>query len=152
MNVKPRKLRVRIKDLQPAEQLVGFGFRCWLAGYQNGDITCWGAGWNRFAKQLGNAKAKPVVDDLAYWVQTICKCANRKMDCAPLDCVGFYQDECTAISLIAASQHNTCPALQACASTLLGADDIDEVLESSESFAYTLEQADVRLAGVLETN
>ena len=28
-----------------AEWLVGVGFRCWLAGYDTGDIACWETGF-----------------------------------------------------------------------------------------------------------
>ena len=31
-----------------AEWLVGVGFRCWLAGYDTGDIACWENGWNEY--------------------------------------------------------------------------------------------------------
>ncbi len=89
MQGNPRNLRVRINELNSAEQLVGFGFRCWLAGYQNGDISCWGTGWDHYSKTLGVAKAKPIVNELAFWVQTVCSCSKRKIDCAPIDCQCF---------------------------------------------------------------
>lgn len=141
-------LRLRYDELSHAEYLVGFGFRCWFSGYQNNDISCWGAGWRRFSEDLGVAKAKPVITDLAFWVQNVKNAAHRTIDCAPIDCKAFCQDECMAISLIAASQHQACPALQACARALLGTDDsqdIDDVLHATEQFAYTLEYADIHL-------
>ncbi|MEM7619832.1 MAG: hypothetical protein AAF228_05125 [Pseudomonadota bacterium] len=142
-----RKLRVHYDQLSSAEYLIGFGFRCWLAGYQNNDISYWGKGWSRFSDELGSAKAKPIVTDLSFWVQQIKCCARRKIDCAPIDCKAFCQDECTAVSLIAASQHKACPALQACANALLGTDETEDVLNAAERFASTLRRADIYLDG-----
>ena len=151
--VDPRNLRVRMDALGSAEQLVGFGFRCWLAGYQNNDISCWSAGWDRFSNELGVTQAKPIVNELAFWVQKVSECSNRKINCAPIDCKAFCQDECTAISLVAASQHKTCPALQACACALLGTDEnIECVLDTTESFSYTLKMANVRLKDSINVN
>lgn len=146
------KLRVSIDQLSTAEQLVGFGFRCWLAGYQNNDISCWGAGWNKFSSQLGPATAKSVITDLSLWVQTVKSYAKRQIDCAPIDCKAFCQDECVAISLIAASQHKACPALQACAFALIGTDEVQEVVDTSDSFAHTLKQADIMLERTVVIN
>lgn len=146
------KLRVHAHKLSPAEQLVGFGFRCWLTGYQTNDISCWGKGWDKYSTELGAAKAKPVVTELAYWVQTVKRCSQRTIDCAPIDCKAFCQDECTAISLIAASQHQSCPALQACACALLGTDDVEDILNAADSFAHALHYADVKLEGTVVTN
>ena len=39
-----------------AEWLVGVGFRCWLAGYDTGDIACWENGWNEYNRLLGTER------------------------------------------------------------------------------------------------
>ena len=65
------------------------------------------------------------------------------------DCDGFCRDECVAIAMIAACQHNACPAMRACAFALLGCSMIDEVVQGAESFAETMRGADqVLLAGL----
>ncbi|MBC8013601.1 MAG: hypothetical protein H7X74_05925, partial [Methyloceanibacter sp.] len=46
-----------------AEWLVGVGFRCWLAGYDTGDIACWENGWNEYARALGTERAKRAVTE-----------------------------------------------------------------------------------------
>ncbi len=45
--------RFSIAPRSGAEWLVGVGFRCWLAGYDTGDIACWENGWNAYAQALG---------------------------------------------------------------------------------------------------
>ena len=59
-----------------------------------------------------------------------------------VDCDGFCRDECVAIAMIAACQHNACPAMRACAFSLLGCSMIDEVVQGAESFAATMRGAD----------
>ncbi len=104
-----------VPPLSGAEWLVGVGFRCWLAGYDTGDITCWENGWNAYSRALGTERAKRAVTELACWVRAVRASASRKIEYYPVGCPGFCADECMAISLIAASQHHRCPAMRACA-------------------------------------
>jgi len=62
-----------------AEWLVGVGFRCWLAGYDTGDIACWENGWNEYARALGTERAKRAVTELACWVRAVRATASRKI-------------------------------------------------------------------------
>jgi hypothetical protein len=50
-----------------------------------------------------------------------------------------------AMSLIAASQHHRCPAMQACAFALTGSDTVDPVIDAASAFADALNEADYRL-------
>lgn len=43
-----------------------------------------------------------------------------------------------AISMIAASQHSVCPAMRACAFTLLGTSEIDGVVDAAANFGDIL--------------
>jgi hypothetical protein len=136
----------RVSQPSGAEWLVGMGFRCWLAGYETGDIACWENGWNQYARALGPERARRAVTELACWVRTVRASASRKIEYAPFGCPGFCADECLAISLIAASQHHRCPAMRACALALTGSDSVDPVLEAANAFADALDQADQRLS------
>jgi hypothetical protein len=138
--------RVHVLPRSGAEWLVGVGFRCWLAGYDTGDISCWETGWNQYARVLGNERAKRAVTELACWVRAVRSIAARKIEHCPLGCAGFCPDECMAISLIAASQHHRCPAMRACALALTGSDSIDPVIDTANAFADVLEEANQRLA------
>lgn len=131
--------------LNAAERMVGIGFRCWVAGCDTRDVDCWQTGWNYLEQQLGTSRAKPVAAELTSWVRIICANTCRKLEYYPMGCAGFCRDECTAISLIAACQHNACPALKACAFVLIGADHLEPVIEASESFADVLLAMDVNL-------
>ena len=69
----------------------------------------------------------------------------RDIELLPPKCPSFCRDECLAVSLIAASQHDACPALQACAYALMGANEIEPVLKTARDFARTLESANIIL-------
>lgn len=141
-----RVLQKRIIPLSGAERLVGLGFRCWLAGYDTGNISCWENGWNEYARALGAERAKRAVTELACWVRAVRASAARKIEYCPVDCPGFCADECMAISLIAASQHHRCPAMRACALALIGSDLVDPVIDTANAFADALQDADQRLS------
>jgi len=125
-----------------AERLVGLGFRYWLTGFRTGDISCWERAWCAYANALGAATAKGAVTDLACWVRAINRHARRDLETAPVDCDRFCRDECIAIEMISACQHEACPAMRACAFALLGCSMIEEVVRGAENFAATMRGAD----------
>lgn len=131
--------------LRPAEKLVGLGFRCWLSGYQRGTIQSWETCWSYYRFELGSEAARKAVTDLAAWVNMVRVHSIREIELLPNKCPSFCRDECLAVSLIAASQHDACPALQACAYALMGANEIEPVLKTARDFARTLESANVIL-------
>lgn len=134
------------QTLSGAEWLVGVGFRCWLAGYDTGDIACWETGWNAYARVLGTERAKRAVTELACWVRAVRASASRKIEYYPYGCAGFCRDECMAISLIAASQHHRCPAMRACALALTGSSLVEPVIDAANAFADALQEADQLLS------
>jgi hypothetical protein len=138
--------RIYVPPCSGPEWLVGIGFRCWLAGYDNGDITRWEHGWNVYARVLGTERAKRAVTELACWVRAVRASASRKIEYRACDTNGFCPDECMAISLIAASQHHRCPAMRACALALIGSDLVEPVIDTANAFADVLEEADQRLS------
>lgn len=136
--------RLKAQSFNPArgpERLVGIGFRCWLAGYDTCDINCWETGWNYYARELGVTRAKAAVTELSCWVRLMRSSACRKIGYFPHGCKRFCQDECMAISMVAASQHSVCPAMRACAFALLGSSEIDGVVESAGEFGCILREA-----------
>jgi hypothetical protein len=138
--------RVHAMPRSGAEWLVGVGFRCWLAGYDTGDIACWENGWNAYSRVLGPERAKRAVTELACWVRAVRAAASRKIEYCPVGCAKFCADECMAISLIAASQHHRCPAMRACALALTGSDLVDPVIDTANAFADALQDADQLLS------
>jgi hypothetical protein len=129
-------------QLAAPERLVGLGFRYWLKGFRTGDISCWERAWCAYANALGAATAKGVVTDLSCWVRAINRHARRDLETSAVDCERFCRDECIAIEMISACQHEACPAMRACAFALLGCSMIEEVVQGAENFAATMRGAD----------
>lgn len=113
------------------------GFRCWLAGHRQGQLTCWEDAWNLYARELGPDAARAVIRDLSCWVRAVSGHAQREIRLCPAGCDRFAYDECLAVSMIAAAQHD-CPAIKACAYALLGAQPVEEVIVSASRFAACL--------------
>lgn len=125
-----------------AERLVGVGFRCWMTGLETGDIDCWQTAFNEFANCVGVDNAKTLVPGLSSWVQAVRGAAQRPIEIAPRGCNRFCRDECLAIAMVAACQHSACPALKACAFTLLGSSHVTDALGAAEEFAHGLRRVD----------
>jgi hypothetical protein len=132
--------------LSAPDRLVGIGFRCWIAGFQQGDIGAWELAWDAFSRAVGPRAAKPLMSDLACWVHAVQDTAERRIEINPAQCRRFCRDECLAISMIAAAQHSACPAIRACAVALLGSPRIDEAMQGAEEFAAQLREADQLLS------
>ena len=142
MSMRNRRRPLACASLQPPEQLVGLGFRGWIAGYHTGDIGCWERVWRIYSDALGDGDAGLAVGELSAWARAVMAAARRRVEVASGDGCRFCRDECLAISMVAASQANTCPAMRACAFALIESSLIDEVLHYTESFALTLRAAD----------
>lgn len=134
-----------LRDLTGPERFTGLGFRCWLAGHQNGQMTCWEDVWNLYARELGPEGARPAIRDLSCWVRAVSGHAKRPITICPAQCDRFAYDECLAVSMIAAAQHE-CPAIKACAYALVGAQPFDEVIASASRFAACLRENGVLLS------
>ncbi len=114
-----------MSSFEGPERLVGFGFRLWLNGFRTGDISNWEEAWSAYAGTIGATAARTAVGQLSCWVRAIDCYAQRKPVTSANDCLHFCQDECVAIAMIAACQHHACPAMRACAFTLLGCSMIE---------------------------
>jgi hypothetical protein len=120
------------------ERLVGFGFRRALKAIETGDQMPWEFAWQEFANATDPDRATQLVARLSVWARAVRRCSGRRIETLPSSCPGFCRDECLAISMIAASQHQVCPALRACAFALMGASEISPALEASDAFGAAL--------------
>lgn len=123
------------------ERLVGVGFRCWLTGFTTGEIGSWEEAWNTFSSTLGNDRAKTLLLDLSQFVRAVSASSERSIHVQAPGCSGFCRDECLAISMIAACQHNARDALRASTTALIGCDDIGDALNGAQTFAVGLRAA-----------
>jgi hypothetical protein len=117
------------------ERLVGVGFRCWLKGLSTGDIGCWEEAFNAFSAPLGPERARDLLIELSQFVRAVSATAERSIEVSETGACGFCRDECLAISIIAACQHDARSALQASASALIGSADIGDTISGAQTFA-----------------
>ena len=129
-----------------AEGLVGFGFRCWLAGYQSGDLGLWELAWCRYSSVLGPQDGRAALNDLSAFVRNVRCSAARPIKVCPAAAAGFCRDECMAISLVAACQNGVCPAARACAFALLGSSIVNDAVASAEVLATTINACGLQLS------
>ncbi len=122
----------------PPERLVALGFRHWFTGYRTGDVHSWERAFQIYDQALGCRNARLAVGGLSSWVKSVNAAARRKIDVSAPACSSFCRDECLAVTMIAACQHDACPALRACAFALVDSALIGEVESEAEGFAAVL--------------
>ena len=127
-------------------RLVGNGFRCWLAGYQTGDIAPWEIAMSDYETALGADRARLAIGDLGFWCRALWKCRARAIEVYPPPCRIFCRDECLAIGMIGALQYQRADLARQSAASLLGHDAApDAVIGMATLFASTLARIGVTL-------
>lgn len=142
--------RIRFSDesadllARPAEQLAIGGVRCWIAGYELGDIQCWETAWSDYSSELGPRVARGVMTELQHFVRALRDGAVRQISCLPHCCRKLCRDECMALSLLSASQHSDERTARVAAHYLsgLGAGQaLDSLCLAASGFAQALSGA-----------
>jgi hypothetical protein len=125
----------------PADVFVGKGFRDWVTGFRTGELVHWERAFSLAEQTVGLDAARDVCRDFSQWVRLLSERSCRDLQVLNPGSACFCRDECVAMALIAAHQHRACPALQACAMTLLQCEPGGEVSALSESLADRLKAA-----------
>jgi len=121
---------------------VGTGFRYWLTGLRTGELVHWERAFALAEDTIGLDAARGVCRDFSQWVRLLSERSRRDLHVLSPTSICFCRDECLAMALIAAHQHKACPALQACAMTLLDCKPDRELEALSVSLADGLSAAD----------
>jgi hypothetical protein len=142
-----RDCDLRFAPCLPApERLVGLGFRYWMLGRKTGDISSWERAWDLYSGVFGLCGARLAVGSLSCWVGAVNRWAQREIQVFPEGCGSFCRDECIAVSMIAACQHNTCPAMRSCAFALMESSTLDRVTLEAQVFADVLTGLEMHLS------
>jgi hypothetical protein len=128
--------------LPAPERIVGLGFRYWTHGCQSGDILSWHRAWELYCGQFGVFGGGEAVSKLSRWVNVLNQTTAREIEVFSGVSRGFSLDECIAVAMIAACQHNTCPAMRACAFALIESSGVERVVDEAQTFADTLMSLD----------
>jgi len=132
--------------LREPERMVGLGFRYWMQGGRQQERASRHRACQLYEGTFGKAGGSIAIGALANWVEALDRPGRRMLCIGPLSSTDFCSDECVAISMIAACQHEACPALRACAFALMEHAHIDEVVETASHFADALKGLDCVLA------
>lgn len=138
--------QTHLTALDGPERLVGLGFRYWMLGRKTGEIGHWERTWGLYSGLFGLCGARLAVGSLSGWVNSLGNASCRDIEVCPASCSDFGPDECLAVSMVAACQHNTCPAMRACAFALLETSMLDPVIADAQMFADTLSGLEQRLS------
>lgn len=125
----------------PPDIFVGRGFRFWLTGFRTGELAHWERAFTLAEETVGLTAARDVSRDFSQWVRLLSEHSRRDLHVLEAASHCFCRDECIAMALVAAHQHQACPALQACAMTLLCCDPRDELTALTGSLADRLAAA-----------
>lgn len=144
-SLSPRNACPLNADVAPdtAELIVGLGFRLWYRGCTTGQLVLWERAWQLYVGALGVPRAQLATNQLSCWVRSLSQSATRDLKLNSNNSATFCRDEQLAISMIAACQHNACPAMRACAFALIENSNLDTVVRHSENFAGTLSSVNV---------
>lgn len=132
--------------LPEAERVVALGFRYWMIGLGTGDIGAWERAWCLYSGLFGAAGARHAMGRLERWVDAVGASARRDVEVFPECCRSFCRDECIAVSLIAACQHDACAPARSSALVLLATPSIDDVVSQARAFAEAMAMLEYRLA------
>lgn len=136
----------------PADIFIGKGFRFWLTGLRTGELVHWERAFDLAEEKIGRDAARNICRDFSQWVRLLSERSRRDLRVLPPNSRCFCRDECVAMAVIAAHQHKACPAIQACAMTLLDCEPNSDVFALSESLADQLSAADQFLSSSTMTH
>jgi hypothetical protein len=125
-----------------AERLVISGYRNMMAAYELGDGACWEEIWRSFTQELGSRAARRTVGEIQYWVRTLRANSERPLAFFPNRSLQLCEDECIALSLVAAAQTGDCDAGCCAAGMLIGTEEgwrISDVWQASTHLATALQ-------------
>ena len=109
-----------------------------LRAARPGNVNCWERVWRLYSNVLAPSSAKVVLGCLSSFAKSVNAASRNGIKVSAMDACQFSRDECLAISMVAASQHHTCPAMRACAFALIESNMMDEVLHHADTYALTL--------------
>jgi hypothetical protein len=123
---------------RPPERLVLEGYRRWLAGFETGSVVPWEMTQTLYDELLGPAQGRHVVAELSHFVRTLRRCAACPLKSFPFNAHNVCRDECLALGLIAALQHDDEGAAQTCLSAIACPALSANVAEAAATYADAL--------------
>lgn len=126
---------------------VGYSFRCGILSAHTSEKRYKTFAWQTLAQLSCDLETIDILlSQLTDFILNLDKNCSRKIEVLPQGCPGLCRDECLAVSMIAASQQKSCPALKACGYALLETCSLEPSLNAAEKFGATLQKAGIFLS------
>lgn len=129
-----------------AERLAGHCFRRAMIGLEHGDPAGMVFVWQLLASAAGGERADGLAAGVGRFARAVSQSAARRIEVLPAGCPGLCRDECLAVSIIAACQHDQCPALKACVFALIASSHVEPVVAAARPLAEGLAAARLALS------
>jgi hypothetical protein len=141
----PRVSMTSMADWSSAKVSLLVAFRCWLCGYETGDVACWELAWQGVSRTVQLADAKRIVAELAQFTRVFRKTLACRFVYLPYCCSRVTADECLAIQLIACAQLGELTSAVELARKLSANDDHIDLVNAACDLGAVLKQAELLL-------
>jgi hypothetical protein len=89
-DVRPQVPTTSIAEWPDAEVFLLTAFRCWLAGYETGDIACWELAWQGVSRKRPLADAKRIIAELGQFTRVFRQTLTCRFVYLPYCCGRIY--------------------------------------------------------------
>ena len=134
-----------IADWPDADVFFLVAFRCWLAGYETGDVACWELAWQGVSTTVPLADAKRIVAELAQFTRVFRKTLACRFVYLPYCCARVTDDEHLALQVVACAQRGELPQAVELAHKLSANDDHGDLVNAACDLGAVLKQAELAL-------
>ena len=141
----PRVSMTSMEDWPHAAVFLLLAFRCWLAGYETGDVACWELAWQRVSRTVPLADAKRIVAEVAQFTRVFRKTLACRFVYLPYCCARVTTDEHLAVRFIACAQVGEMSRAAELAGKLSANDNPIELVNAACDLGAVLKQAELSL-------
>jgi hypothetical protein len=148
----PDLCETSLAEWPDAEVILLTVFRCWLAGYETSEISCWELAWDGLSRVLPVVDAKHILAELGQFTRIFRSKLVRRFVYLPHCCGRATIDECLALRLASCAQRGELSVARQVARRICGSDDHADVVQAASDLAVALRQAGLQLtsSGTLE--
>jgi hypothetical protein len=144
-SVRARAPTTSIAEWPDAEVFLLTALRCWLSGYETGDIACWELAWQGVCRKTPLAEAKRIIAELGQFTRVLRQTLTCRFIYLPYCCGRAMPEECLAVELVACAQSGDLFRAGELARRLCNNDDHFSLLQAASDLASALQQADFTL-------
>jgi hypothetical protein len=140
-NMQPSLPTMSIAEWPEAEVLLLTALRCWLSGYETGDVACWELAWDGVSRKRPVADAKRIIAELGQFVRVFRRTLACRFVYLPYCCGRVTGEEQLALQLVACSQHGDFIRANPLARELCNTDDHADLVAAASDLGGALKHA-----------